>query len=230
VYKLVCFTGTLFFSRNPSFEIKKIVAHSDGRLTPALLTAYAKVKPGMNLFAFDFDTVRSNLQSVSLIESAQVRRKLPDTLMIDVVERVAVAQVHWKWQAMPYLIDRYGVVLPPTKTGLALPLIEGYKTERLQLGDQITHAGVRYVLELLSACDLVIEPGFQVNFERFDLRYSDYINATLEDDVSVRFPNHSSTNKLIRLADTLQAARERGERIKTVDLTPDGRNVPVTYH
>lgn len=226
MYLFLSFAGSLFLSRNPHFQLKHIIMSSDGRLTPSKLIEYAGVQRGGNLFDVDFDTLRDHLEGVALIDSVHIQRRLPDTLIVRVAERVAVAQVNWKWRAPCFLIDRDGVILPPTRTGQALPMIEGLKIGQLRPGEHLEDPGVQYVLELLTAArSLGLSPS--IDFERFDLRYPDYINATLVGGVSVRFPRHSAEDKLRRLATQLQIARERGRRVKTVDLVPDGINTPV---
>ncbi len=227
-YLLLSYAGSLFFSRNPHFELKHVIMSSDGRLTPSKLMEYGGVERGVNLFSIDLDALRENLEGVALIESVHIQRRLPDTLIVRVAERVAVAQVNWKWRGPSFLIDQEGIVLPPTRAGVALPMIEGLKLDQLRPGEQLDDAGVMYALELLDASRSLGTSS--IEFERFDLRYPDYISATLVDGVSVRFPRHSAYNRIVRLAATLQMARDRGQRIKTVDLSPDGRNVPVTYY
>lgn len=229
LYMGLSYAGSLLFSRNPHFELKNIVMKSDGRLSSTQLIEYANIEANGNLFAIDFDELRANLESVALVESVQIQRKLPDTLVVDVKERVAVAQVDWKWRAVPFLVDRYGVVLPATRSGQALPLIVGVRFDQLRPGEKINDAGVRYALDILSACDFM-GLSSQMAFERFDLRYPDYINATLAEGISARFPRHSVSNKVVRLAATLQVARERGQRIKTIDLVPEGLNTPVVEY
>lgn len=227
LFKAFEYTGSLFFSRNPYFMLKNIVIRSDGRLSSAKLKEYARLKEGVNLFEVDFDALRADLESVPLVERIEIRRKLPDTLFVDVTERVAVAQVSWKWRAPPFLIDHEGVVLPPTRTGQALPLIEGLKFDKLRPGEYIKDAGVQYVLKLLAYSNSLGLTN-PIVFERFDLRYPDYITATLAGKVSARFPRQAAREKLIRLARVMEIAREQGRRLKTVDLTPDGLNVPTT--
>lgn len=227
VFWVLSYTGSLFFSRNPHFELKHIVMHSDGRLSSSKLMEYAELQTRENLFAVDFDALRESLKAVPLVESVRIRRQLPDTLFVDVTERVAIAQVSWKWRTVPFLVDRHGVIMPPTQTGRALPLIEGRKFDKLLPGQQIKDAGVLYALELLSTCDS-LGLSNQIVFERFDLRYPDYITATLAGKISARFPRRAAGEKLIRLARVLEIAREQGRRLKTIDLTPDGLNVPTT--
>jgi cell division septal protein FtsQ len=227
VYQLLAYALSFCFSRNPHFDLKNIVVVSDGRLSSAQLREYAGLKPGMNLFAVEFDELRDNLKSVPLVESVQIQRRLPDTLFVRVTERVALAQVHWKWRAVPFLVDRHGIVMPATRSGRALPLIEGLKLDTLRPGEKIADEGVLYALNLLSTCDALLL-STRIRFERFDLRYPDYITAALADGVSVRFPRHSPRDKLIRLARVLEMAQEQGRHLKTIDLTPDGLNVPTT--
>ena len=228
MYKLGLYVGSKFLTKNPHFELKTVDARSDGRLTPVKLIEYADVQLGMSLFDVDFDLIRKHLKSVPLIESVQIRRDLPDTLSIHAIERVAAAQIRWSVRGMPFLIDRTGVILPATRSGQALPLIEGLTFEKLRPGETVDDVGVLYILEIISACD-VLGLGAQVRFERFDLRYPDFITVSLNEGVTARFPRHSARDKLIRLVRVLQIAREQGLSIKTIDLTPDGRNVPTTY-
>ena len=226
-YQLISYTGSLFFSRNPHFQLRTVEMASDGRLSPAQLIEYAAVEQGVNLFAVDFDTIRQNLLSVPMVESVRIQRQLPDTLKIWVVERTAVAQIRWQRRGLPFLLDRNGIVLPATRSGQSLPLIEGASSAPPRPGDRIQDAGVGHVLAILTAAD-ELGLGSQVRFESFDLRNPNFITAQLNDDVSARFPRHSAREKLVRLVRVLQIAREQGRRVKTVDLTPDGRNVPVT--
>lgn len=228
-YLVLNYVGDLFFSKNPHFEIKKVFISSDGRLKPSQLMRYAELDQTENLFEVDFDRVRTHLKRSPLIESVRIQRDLPDTLNISVVERVAIAQIRWKRRSAPLLVDRTGKVLPPTRTGMALPMIEGVTYNRLSPGDQIDDAGVLYVLDLFSANES-LELGSQVAFKRFDLRYPDYINVELVGGENARFPRHSAHSRLVRLVATLQGAQVRGKRVKTVDLVPEGLNTPVVEY
>ncbi len=228
LYQLVSLGGSFLFSRNPRFKHKQINITSDGRLSTAKLLAYADIPQGVNLFAVDFKAVRKNLSSVPLIESIRIQRKLPDTLMIQVVERDALAQIRWTRRGLPFLLDRHGVVLPATRTGQSLPLIDGLQLDKLRPGEQLEDSGVQYVLDLLSTADS-LGLGSKIKFKRFNLHYSDFIRAELNDEVTAQFPRHSAREKLIRLVRVMQMARDQGDRVKTVDLVPDGINVPTTY-
>ncbi len=223
------YTGTLFFSRNPKFELKVINITSDGRLTPEFFCERAGLQTGINLFSVDFDKLRQKLAEVPLVESVAIERKLPDTLNINVIERVAMAQIRWNARGLPFLVDRHGVILPMTRSGQALPLIGGLKLQSLHPGDRVDNPGIRQCLDILAAADQ-LGLGSQVAFASFDIRYPDFVTAVVNGETTVRFPLHSGREKLVRLVSVLQLSNEQGCRVKTIDLTPDGRNVPVTFH
>jgi cell division protein FtsQ len=222
------YAGSLFFSRNPKFELKTINITSDGRLTPEFFCERAGLQTGTNLFSVDFDMLRKKLEEVPLVESVTIERKLPDTLNINVIERVAMAQVRWNPRALPFLVDRHGVIMPMTRSGQSLPLVDGLKLEKIRPGDRIDNPGIRQCLDILAAADQ-LGLGSQVAFASFDIRYPDFVTAVVNGDTTVRFPLHSGREKLIRLVSVLQLSNEQGRRVKTIDLTPDGRNVPVTF-
>ena len=227
IYKSLQYTGSLFLSRNPKFELKNINITSDGRLPPEFFCERAGLQVGTNLFALDFDVLRRKLEDVPLVESVTIVRKLPDTLNINVIERVAVAQVRWNPHALPFLVDRHGVIMPTTRSGQSLPMIEGLNPKNLRPGDRVENPGIRQCLDILAEADQ-LSLGSQVAFSSFDIRYPDFVTAVVNGEITVRFPLHSGREKLVRLVSVLQIAKEQGRRLKTIDLTPDGRNVPAT--
>lgn len=229
VFMGIKYTGSLFFNRNAKFELKIINITSDGRLSPEFFCERAGLQPGINLFAIDFDLLRKKLEEVPLVESVAIERKLPDTLNIKIIERVAMAQIRWNPRALPFLVDRYGVILPMTRSGQALPLIEGLNLKSLRPGDRVDNPGIRQCLDILAAADQ-LRLGSQVAFAGFDTRYPDFVTAVVNGETTTRFPLHSGREKLVRLVSVLQLSNEQGRRVKTIDLTPDGRNVPVTFY
>ncbi len=226
------YVGSLFFSRNPHFTLKTIEMTTDGRLSIPELKRWVDIDQEKNLFAVDFDKVRENLLSKPQIEAVSIHRKLPSTLVVRVIEREAVVRIRFRRNGFLYLLDRHGVAMRPPailSSEQALPLLEGLKVKEPRLGERVADSGVQYVLELLSQAD-TLGLGSQIRFEKFDLRYPDFITATLNDGAFARFPYHSAKMKLIRLVVTLQKAEEMGERVKTANLVPDGRNVPTTFY
>ena len=73
----------------------------------------------------DLEAIRRKLLKFGWVADARVSRRLPDTLLVDVVERVPAAI--WQYQGKLNLIDKNGVVLAPIdpQTMPDLPLLIG---------------------------------------------------------------------------------------------------------
>ena len=218
------------FSNNPRFEIQHLVISCDGNLGEDYIREISGLQEGMNLFEFSFDQIEEKLTGVSRIESVYLERKLPHTLLVDVKERVPVAQISGaRATKYPFLVDRYGYVLPHRRSAAALPLIKGIDQE-LPLGEQLNNKDVNTALEIIALCESTSYLRSYVLIESLDVKYSDFIDLRLEGGIRVRMPRYSIKPKLQNLATVIKIAKGQGQDVKEVDLTLDSAKVPVTYY
>ncbi|MEO8499564.1 MAG: FtsQ-type POTRA domain-containing protein [Vicinamibacteria bacterium] len=106
--------------RIASIEVKGNKFLSEGEVREMLGPAL-----GGNLISADLDALRSNLAASPWVGGAVVRRKLPDTLLVDVTERFPIALAEtdqlYVMDASGELIDLLG----PRTAGFDLPIIRG---------------------------------------------------------------------------------------------------------
>ena len=81
--------------------------------------------PTNSMLLIDIDDIRTQLQSLPWVADASVGRRLPDTLVIDIVERKPLAI--WQHQRKLAVVDREGKILDTRRIErfAALPLIVG---------------------------------------------------------------------------------------------------------
>jgi cell division septal protein FtsQ len=222
--------GRKLFSNNPSFEIQHLVVACDGKLTEDRIREYTGLSEGMNLFEVKFEEIEKALASVPVIESVHLERKLPHTLIVKVKERLPVARITGqRRRKFPFVVDRYGYVLPPRQSASNLPLIKGLDTE-LRLGLPAEHPDVETSLKIIALCDSTGYLRTYVCLESLDVKYSDFIDMRLDGGVRVRMPRFSLKSKLQHLATIIKIANGQGRRVKEVDLTLDSAKVPVSYY
>ena len=107
------------------FEVKRVdlrgIKHMD-RLT---VYAIAFDQHSMAMPLVDLEEVRAKLLRYGWVEDARVSRRLPDTLVVDIVERSPAAV--WQYQGRLRLIDAKGVVLEDVSGEATpdLPLLVG---------------------------------------------------------------------------------------------------------
>lgn len=137
-FRYLCFLSTLviaavLLSRNKSvqqfqndlFAIKHINFLGMNNLSKKELLKESKLQYGKSIFYISPENVRSNLEAMSWIESAVVRRKWPSTYNISVKERTPIA--YWQNKNQLYLVDNTGAVLPTNvvKSFPSLPIVVG---------------------------------------------------------------------------------------------------------
>jgi cell division septal protein FtsQ len=222
--------GRKLYSENPRFEIQHLEISSDGRLTEDRIREYTGLAEGKNLFAVKFEDIEANLEKVAAIESVYLERKLPHTLIVKVKERIPVARINGRQsRRFPFVVDRYGIVLPPRQSASTLPLISGIDSD-LRLGLRAVHPDVETVLKIIALCDSMGSLREYVRIESLDVQYNDFIDMRLEGGIRVRMPRFSLKPKLQNLATVIKIAHEQERRVKEVDLTLDSAKVPVTYY
>ncbi|MDF7798915.1 FtsQ-type POTRA domain-containing protein [Pontiellaceae bacterium B1224] len=222
------------FAENPRFEIQHLVVSCDGRLTEDNIREYSGLGEGMNLWEFSFKDIEEKLLDVSRIESVHLERKLPNTLIIQVKERVAVARIEGvKKRALPFRVDRYGYVMAPSSKSNNLPLIKGLNV-KLLIGDPIELSDLETALKIIGMCDSTSYLRDYIRIESLDFVYSDFIDMRLTGapgkPIRVRMPRFSLKPKLQNLATVIKIANGQGRQVKEVDLTLDSAKVPVTYY
>lgn len=107
------------------FEVKRVDIKGLKRMDAAPVYAIAAGQKSMAMPLVDVDSIRSRLLRYGWVKDARVSRRLPDTLVIDIVERTPAAL--WQSDQRLALIDSEGVVLDrvPINRMPDLPLLIG---------------------------------------------------------------------------------------------------------
>lgn len=146
------------------FQVKKVEVVGADRIDRLKVYDIALAQKDRSMAAVDLDSVRGDLMKYGWIKDARVSRRLPDTLVVDIVERTPAAI--WQHNNRLSLIDEKGVVLEPVTVATMpdLPLVIGPKAnQRSQdLGRLLTEASS--LKELLAGATWV-------GNRRWDLRF-----------------------------------------------------------
>jgi cell division septal protein FtsQ len=135
---------------SPRFALREIRADSTLHVDRQDIVSLAGVREGDRLLAVDTDVVAARVAAHPWVATVRVRRQLPSALVIDVVERRAVAAA---LLGTLYLIDEAG---RPFKRAIldeaeGLPLITGVSRETYTLDRVAAEAAFREALGLLGA-------------------------------------------------------------------------------
>lgn len=192
----------------------------EGRLkTPEpLLRAAIGVAPGDPILAYSVQAARARIESINWVRAATVERRLPDTIVVQLVERRPFAV--WQHEGKFRLIDRDGQVV--TDSDVAdfanqLPLVVG-------AGAPQAAASLLDALATQPAIQARVTAAVRVGERRWNLRMN---NGT-----DVLLPEGADVQALARLAE-LQAQHALLDRpLQAIDMRLPDRLVlrPPTTH
>lgn len=208
------------FAENEFFTIRQIEVTTDGTLGAELVQEYAKVRKGLNLFAVRPEAVRSALLSVPVIANAQVGRRLPDTLIIEVAERVAVARLGRPGAGSPLAVDGTGHVLGPSSVRASLPVILGVRDNGLRPGDVVNDPRLADALQVLEICnEAAMRQELAVG--TIDLVDEEQLDLGLMSGEQVLLSRERLEEKLRQLPAMRNMARQKGLDLAVYDMTVD---------
>lgn len=118
------------------FRVEQIEITGLHRMDRMSVYAVALDQKSTAMTQLDLEAVRQKLLRYGWIADAHVSRRLPDTLLIDIVERAPAAV--WQDNGQLTLIDKDGVLLEPVKAEAMpdLPLVIGPGADREEPGYQ----------------------------------------------------------------------------------------------
>ncbi|PZQ21736.1 MAG: cell division protein FtsQ [Sphingopyxis macrogoltabida] len=107
------------------FHVRKVEVVGADRIDRLKVYDIALAQKDRSMAAVDLAEVRGDLMRYGWIKDARVSRRLPDTLVVDIVERTPAAI--WQHSGRLSLIDEKGVVLEPVSVATMpdLPLVIG---------------------------------------------------------------------------------------------------------
>jgi cell division protein FtsQ len=239
-YRLAKFGASKLVWENPRFAVSQIQVESNGVLTPVQVMQFAGLQPGQNAWAIDLAQVRRNLELIPLVKRVEVRRQLPQRLIIRIEERVAVARLqpaNRELRDAQFYVDRNGVVMKPIRLAAGpviqpqtvgpVPLLTGVALTDVQLGRPVESEQIYRALELLNKLAQTAA-GASLEIAQVDLSKPRHMTLTTKQNLQVRFDVQDLNTQMRRLSVILSWAQQQRKTVASVDLTV-ARGVPVTF-
>lgn len=117
----------IFAMITPIFNITTIEVTGNEKVNTQSIISLSGLKTGENIFKNLKSSVENNIKDNSYINEANMKLKLPGTVLIEVRERKIEYQL--KVLDSYVYIDNQGYILEVSDTEENVPIIEGYKTE-----------------------------------------------------------------------------------------------------
>ena len=132
---LLCWLAYLF-ATSDFFAVRELDVSGNRFYTKAQVAKLSQLQTGYNLFTVDLSSARELLLADPYIRTVHLKRELPDTLIIQIEERLEFAAIPYGEQYI--LIDDAGTVLRLTDNQPVLPQLDGMIIEDMTPGEPLT--------------------------------------------------------------------------------------------
>lgn len=133
--------------QSPLFEVKAIIVEGNRQLQGEEIKLYSGITTGSNIFKLNLGQSHERLSMLPMLKEISLERKLPDTIIINVTERRAVALL--PLQNSFIKVDADGVYLQRGTVASALPVITGLSLKDSGPGKPVEAHGLSAALSCL---------------------------------------------------------------------------------
>lgn len=226
---------SLYYAQSSShFELRKIHYEGVVHVNQEALDRLIKQTFPKNILSVDLDRLRTLVESESWVKRARIRRRLPDRLLVYVIERepAAVAAIDNEL----YLVDSEGIVLDrygPRYRSLDKPIVKGLKNVARENAQQENTTRMAVYLQVLKELDSPLQ-DYSRSVSEIDVQDPERIVVIPadepvpvflgEDQFLKRYQTFVSKKKLYR------QLKERYGTVESVDVSYDHKIIFHTPH
>ena len=226
-----------FFIENEEFRLSAIDLETNGHMTAEHFAELTGIDPESSIFALNLRDLREQLLERPGIVKAELSRRLPGTLRVEVEEREPIAWLECRPlgivarnPAAGILLDSSGVCFPcdvwweEKAAPLPILLVSQVEDGDVTIGKELRHHEARRGLELLLTSQEMLK-GVDWTLPVVAVRNDFSLEAATSTGVLATFGMYEHKRQLENLA-TLMQTTESGEPMGSVNLIPE-RNIPV---
>ena len=141
--------ATIFVMTTPIFNVTEINVEGNSRISNERIESLSKISLNVNTYQYSKKNIIENIKEEPYIESVQVKRKLPSTIIINVEERNRDFFIS-NYGSYIY-IDKQGYILEISNEVEKLPEIKGFSTstENLVPGNRISDDDLEKIEDII---------------------------------------------------------------------------------
>lgn len=219
---IICCLSLFYFIQSPFWAVEAVTVEGNRFVSSEELLNLANIPLGINIFKVDLSQGEQNLLLHPLVKNAELVRKLPREIRVNIEERTPKAVIPSTdgfWQ-----IDEQQFVLRsvPTVSDSSLPLITGLDVGELSPGQQISSELLGEALHLIEK----FPPELSEQVVEVDLSYQNTIFLHAIDGVKINFGDSDRVEeKAALMEEILETALINSSELEYVDLSFSGSPV-----
>ncbi len=224
---LVSILITLGFTL-PTFNLSEVLVSGVVNLSEESIVSAANIKQGINIFKVKTNNIQDELESNPYILSAEVKRKYPSKITIDIVERKLAfyTQIGEGY----YVIDDSGIVLEKKESieGMELLRLEGIDEGNLQIGKPIQNIDSDQLSKFCNIYSFLKEKESFKKYSISKLEVNNFVDLRLYvNELYIKLGTTDNINNKISKAFSILESPELSGLKGYIDVSFEGN--PVIY-
>ncbi|MGI6730749.1 MAG: cell division protein FtsQ/DivIB [Anaerovoracaceae bacterium] len=214
---IVLAVGLYYFLTSSLFDIGLITVENNSYYTQEQIISIAEGKTGGNIFEASTSEMKERLLENPYIKNAEVKRRLPSTLHIEVEERKESASIPYGEEYI--IIDNDGIVLRKAEVEPALTMLTGLTVKNMDDGTPLVveeNAMLTDTLNLLKEVE-----KHELFFKRIDIA-NIVIKGYIYDQLICEGTPDNITNNLDALQIVLYDLYTKGIERGTIKMGSEG--------
>ena len=171
--------GIIYAMLSPIFNIKNITVTGNSKISAETIISLSGLNIDQNIFNFWTGDIKEAVEQNAYIDTVEVKRKLPDSIEINVKERTATYMVTLG-NAYVY-INNQGYILEITSKKLEVPLLIGYNTtaEEIVEGNRLNETDLEKLNDILKIMEVASSSNSDISSLITQIDISDRSNYIL---------------------------------------------------
>ena len=216
--------GIAYFLLSPIFNIKDISVSGNEKISSEEILSLSQLKKDENIFKMNKKDTKEKVKQNAYIDTVEIKRTLPDKVIIVVTERIATYQINFANMYM--LINNQGYMLEITEMNENMPIIVGVTTneEEIKAGNRLCVEDLERLEDVLRISESARVNGLDKLITKIDItNKNDYVVEMKEEKKTVHFGDTTNLAlKMLYVSDIISKEKDEGEIFVNTDLENKG--------
>lgn len=217
--------GGIYFLLSPFFNIKSITIIGNEKIATDEIVSLSGIQLEENIFKVSSSKVEQAIKTNAYIESVQIKRKLPETIEIQIIEREP-SYILTLGNAYIYM-NTQGYLLEISKEPLKLPVITGFLTpeEQIQEGNRLCAEDLQRLSSVIQIVDSANNNEIRKLITKIDISdKQDYVLELKSEKKNIHIGDTSNlSTKMLYVKTILEKEKKKeGDIYVNTDLSNKG--------
>lgn len=207
--------------RSGLFDVKKIDVAGSKVVSAVKIMEKCEVNESTNILTLDTGKIKQRIAKDPWIKEVSVKRALPQTLRVEVIERIPIALIAYGEKF--YLIDEEFFVVAERDSSEAseVPIITDLPIKKAKVGDRIINKSLENAIKCLKS----MEPTLRKTITMISASSVDKLYLYNEDNVEILYGEAKQARDKNEVLQTI--LKEQGKQVIFIDIRSYPQSDPV---